>query len=129
MSDHKYAPPPGPPPLAAGSSGLSSRSDEDPNQLPVYSQADVDALFHPSASQAPPTYSGLSQPVALPQLNTRFDSPFVRAYSPTFSAIGITQDDWLAFQDGLNAALIGSPPLQIVDTVGKVSSGSLLRGG
>lgn len=89
------------------------------DQLPAYSKEDVVSLFTPS-SRPTPSHTALPQPVALPQINTAFDSPFVRAYAYSLAQAGISQQDWLAFQDGLNAALIGSPPLQIVDTVGKV---------
>ncbi|KAI5475746.1 glycosyltransferase family 2 protein [Pseudohyphozyma bogoriensis] len=51
-------------------------------------------------------------------INSVYDSPFVRAYSSALKERGVGLSEWIAFVDGLNVAMMGSPPLQVVDKVG-----------
>ena len=47
--------------------------------------------------------------------------PFARGYNQVLGEppIGISQEDFVRFLDGLNMAMTASPPLRIVDVVGK----------
>ncbi|KLO19418.1 hypothetical protein SCHPADRAFT_935222 [Schizopora paradoxa] len=62
----------------------------------------------------------IKRPVCLPQMERGFDMPFPRAYAPALADRGISQDVFLKFIDGLNAAMIASPPLQVVGLIGVV---------
>ncbi len=63
---------------------------------------------------------GLPMPFCLPQIGSSFDSPVARGYNRALEQVGISQRTFLEFVDGLNMAMISSPPLQIVDTAGMV---------
>ncbi|KAJ4490569.1 hypothetical protein J3R30DRAFT_3277267 [Lentinula aciculospora] len=61
-------------------------------------------------------------PLCIPQasVNPNDQSTFARAYNDTLKDIGIPQDVFLNFIDGLNMAIIASPPLRVVDMAGKI---------
>jgi hypothetical protein len=82
---------------------------EDRDPVPEYTESDAEALFTPPAP--PPAdvkLNKLDLPVALPQINTNYDSAFLRAFTPVLDSSGITQEDWLKFIDGLNIAIVRS---------------------
>ncbi|KAJ7643964.1 hypothetical protein FB45DRAFT_896529 [Roridomyces roridus] len=87
---------------------------------------DADVLIEtfipmPTPNPAPPPYETILLPFCTPQLASSFDSPFARGYNPTLEAsVGISQDQLLAFIDGLNLAMTASPPLRVVDFAGKI---------
>ncbi|KAJ7223668.1 hypothetical protein B0H12DRAFT_1150632 [Mycena haematopus] len=106
-----YPPPPGPPPQ------ISS-----PPPSGVHLTRDADYLiqsFLPT-TESPPAYEILKLPLpyCAPQLTPTFDAPFCRAYSPTLECADISQEQLLAFIDGLNLAMTASPPLRVVNIVG-----------
>ncbi|KLO04618.1 hypothetical protein SCHPADRAFT_947574 [Schizopora paradoxa] len=78
----------------------------------------IDTFIHPSAPYQPRGQYGLSQPFCLPQSGGGFDTPFARGYGPALYQLGISQNTFLDFVDGLNMAMISSPPLQVVDMAG-----------
>jgi hypothetical protein len=66
--------------------------------------------------QKPP---GIPRPICIPQIAPSFDAPFARGYNAVLrSSVGISQDELLAFIDGLNLAMTSSPPLRVVDMAG-----------
>ncbi|KLO19416.1 hypothetical protein SCHPADRAFT_924360 [Schizopora paradoxa] len=60
----------------------------------------------------------IERPICLPQMENGFDMPFARAYPPGLADFGISKERFIEFLDGLNTAMIASPPLQVVDLVG-----------
>lgn len=62
----------------------------------------------------------IPHPVCIPQMEVGFDMPFARAYAPGLAELGISQEVFLDFIDGLNTAMIASPPLQVVDFAGLI---------
>ncbi len=70
----------------------------------------------PEARPAP----GLPMPFCLPQSGAGFgfDTPFARGYNEALQQVGISQETFLDFVDGLNMAMISSPPLQVVNVAG-----------
>ncbi|KZT55812.1 hypothetical protein CALCODRAFT_518508 [Calocera cornea HHB12733] len=95
-------------------------ADEGPDG-PEYTEEEAAALW-PTMPRAPPTARGdkLPLPVAVPQLTGKYDSAFVRAYCPQLQAAGVGMQEWLDFCDGLNIAIIASPPLRVVDKAGMI---------
>jgi hypothetical protein len=80
---------------------------EDRDPVPEYTESDAETLFAPPA--LPPahvTLKKLDLPVVLPQVNTDYDSAFLRAYNPVLADSGVTEEDWLTFIDGLNIAIV-----------------------
>ncbi|KAJ3735508.1 hypothetical protein DFJ43DRAFT_1036988 [Lentinula guzmanii] len=61
-------------------------------------------------------------PFCIPQVsvNPNDQSTFARGYNDALNDIGIPQDVFLNFIDGLNMAIIASPPLRVVDMAGKI---------
>lgn len=98
-SDNLLAPP-----------AYSSEAQEDSEFL-------VSAFLPPSTTAISAPISYVELPFCLPQLSNKYDSPFARGYN---AAIQIPEGDLLAFIDGLNMAIIASPPLRVVDTVGMI---------
>ncbi len=91
---------------------------------PVEAERDANALIHSYIDEnlAIVRRGKIAQPVCLPQIERGFDMPFARGYAPALEEVGISQDVFLDFLDGLNTALIASPPLQVVDFAGLVIS-------
>ncbi|KAJ7181464.1 hypothetical protein C8R43DRAFT_1229342 [Mycena crocata] len=105
----------------------STHPPQSETQADVQLARDADFLiqsFLPIAQHpSPPPYyaSGLPLPFCTPQIATDFDSPFARGYSSALqSAANISQEQLLAFLDGLNLAMTSSPPLRVVKLVGTV---------
>lgn len=101
----------------------------DDSELPKYeargaedvqhdAQVLIDSYIHPFAFTQARTASGLSLPFCLPQSGSGFDTPFARGYGQALQQVGIPRTTFLDFVDGLNMAMISSPPLQIVDMAG-----------
>ncbi|KAJ7928092.1 hypothetical protein B0H13DRAFT_1704734 [Mycena leptocephala] len=69
---------------------------------------------------SPHAQTGIPQPFCTPQIANSFDSPFARGYTLVLqSSVDISQDQLLAFIDGLNLAITASPPLRVVNFAGK----------
>ena len=62
----------------------------------------------------------LPHPFCLPQIGSGFDTPFARGYNGILHQLGIPPKVFLDFVDGLNMAMISSPPLQVIDKAGKI---------
>ncbi|KAF7360182.1 hypothetical protein MVEN_00746800 [Mycena venus] len=88
----------------------------------VHLSRDADYLigaFLPARESAPPFETPkLPLPYCAPQLTPTFDAPFCRAYNPTLESVDISQEQLLAFIDGLNLAMTASPPLRVVNLIG-----------
>ncbi|KLO15427.1 hypothetical protein SCHPADRAFT_938779 [Schizopora paradoxa] len=76
----------------------------------------IDSYIHPISGAR--RSMGLSMPFCLPQIGSGFDSPVARGYNRVLEQVGISQTTFLDFVDGLNMAMISSPPLQIVNVAG-----------
>ncbi|KAK0225632.1 hypothetical protein IW262DRAFT_1357198 [Armillaria fumosa] len=77
--------------------------------------------FLPAPSEYTGPSNGIPLPLCIPQIATKFDSPFSRGYNDVLSeAVDIPQAELLAFIDGLNLAMTASPPLRVVDTAGMI---------
>ncbi|KAF8162452.1 hypothetical protein K438DRAFT_1985102 [Mycena galopus ATCC 62051] len=126
---YSYAPPAGPPPPTSTSAqiqyypppaGSPPQISTPPSGVHLSRDADylIESFLPPSAS--PPSYgiSKLPLPYCVPQLTPAFDAPFCRAYNPTLECVDISQEQLLAFIDGLNLAMTASPPLRVVNIVG-----------
>ncbi|GAW08273.1 hypothetical protein LENED_010327 [Lentinula edodes] len=88
---------------------------------------DADLLIRtyvPSSLSLNQPYTGppIPLPLCIPQVGVSPDehSTFARGYNEVLNDTGIPQDVLLNFIDGLNMAIIASPPLRVVGTVGKV---------
>ncbi|KAJ3887163.1 hypothetical protein GG344DRAFT_69041 [Lentinula edodes] len=70
----------------------------------------------------PPTGLPIPLPLCIPQVsvNPNDQSAFARGYNDTLKDVGIPQDVLLNFIDGLNMAIIASPPLRVVGMVGTI---------
>ncbi|KZP01796.1 hypothetical protein CALVIDRAFT_594475 [Calocera viscosa TUFC12733] len=89
-------------------------------EAPEYTEEEAAALW-PNMPRAPPARSEkLPLPVAVPQLTGKYDSAFVRAYCAQLQAAGVGMQEWLDFCDGLNIAMVASPPLRVVDKAGMI---------
>ncbi|THV06259.1 hypothetical protein K435DRAFT_789668 [Dendrothele bispora CBS 962.96] len=68
-----------------------------------------------------PSRPNLSLPLCIPQtsIGASFDSAFARGYSDALQDVGISEEMWLDFVDGLNLAIVSSPPLRVVDAAGQ----------
>jgi hypothetical protein len=62
------------------------------------------------------------RPVAIPAVDSSFDSPFIRAYAPILKDHNLPQEVFLSFLDRLNKAIANSPPLQVLDATGGLLS-------
>ncbi|KAJ7784363.1 hypothetical protein B0H16DRAFT_295349 [Mycena metata] len=106
-----YSPPQGRPPLQAREPSSEINRDAD---LLVQS-------FLPSSPVSHQGPSGIPLPFCAPQVGDSFDAPFARGYNTALHhSVGISQDQLLAFIDGLNLAMTSSPPLRVVDLTGMV---------
>ncbi|KAJ6478732.1 hypothetical protein C8R47DRAFT_983950 [Mycena vitilis] len=134
MPVESYPPPSGPPPYAYRPSGSSPQlesyparqtsSPNKPNGPPsgVHLTRDAEYLIE-SFLPAPDVARRfgtpkLPLPYCAPQLMPAFDAPFCRAYNTTLETVDISQEQLLAFVDGLNLAMTASPPLRVVNLVG-----------
>ncbi|KAJ6557948.1 hypothetical protein B0H19DRAFT_123960 [Mycena capillaripes] len=120
-----YAPPPGAPPYLPPAGPPPQMSTPDNRGTPpsgVHLTRDADYLiqsFLPTTVLAPASQTPeLPLPYCTPQLTPVFDAPFCRAYNPTLESVDISQEQLLAFIDGLNLAMTASPPLRVVNLIG-----------
>lgn len=93
----------------------------------VHLAHDADLLIRTYISSSlslaqPPTGLPIPLPLCIPQVsvNPNDQSAFARGYSDTLKDVGIPQDVLLNFIDGLNMAIIASPPLRVVGMVGTI---------
>ncbi|KAL4882517.1 hypothetical protein BJY04DRAFT_187214 [Aspergillus karnatakaensis] len=97
-----------------------------PPYQPLTSTTTIPSSLHPSISRPPhPTSAPRDfKAVAIPQVSKGFDSeiesPFLRAYSPDLSDLGISKAGFLSFLDGLNESWIANPALQATTIAGAV---------
>ncbi|KAJ7079690.1 hypothetical protein C8R44DRAFT_654049 [Mycena epipterygia] len=106
--------PPQFPPEARSSSGIQFTRDADfliESFLPV-----------PNYPTPPPyEQQKLPLPFCTPQISTKFDAPFARGYNHVLqTSVDLSQEQLLAFLDGLNLAMTSSPPLRVVNFTGMV---------
>ncbi|KLO19417.1 hypothetical protein SCHPADRAFT_885332 [Schizopora paradoxa] len=89
---------------------------------PAEAERDANALIHSYLNENLTVVrrGTIAHPVCIPQMEVGFDMPFARAYPPGLAELGISQEVFLDFIDGLNTAMIASPPLQVVDFAGLV---------
>ncbi|KAJ7867446.1 hypothetical protein B0H13DRAFT_1636144 [Mycena leptocephala] len=122
---HQY---PHPAPAYPGPPQISPPQLPPPRQSEASIQLTHDADFliqsflPPSEiSVSSPGSSGIPQPICFPQLAPSYDSPFARGYNRVLqTSVGISQEQLLAFIDGLNLTITASPPLRVVDFAGMV---------
>ncbi|KAJ6551528.1 hypothetical protein B0H19DRAFT_1378246 [Mycena capillaripes] len=111
-----YLPPPGPPPQ------MTTPDLRGPPPSGIHLTRDAEYLIQSflPATQFPPAFQTpkLPLPYCAPQLTPAFDAPFCRAYNSTLESVDISQEQLLAFIDGLNLAMTASPPLRVVNLVG-----------
>ncbi|KAJ3809534.1 hypothetical protein EV368DRAFT_44032 [Lentinula lateritia] len=93
----------------------------------VHLAHDADLLIRTYISSSlslaqPPTGLPIPLPLCIPQVsvNPNDQSAFARGYNDTLKDVGIPQDVLLNFIDGLNMAIIASPPLRVVGMVGTI---------
>ncbi|KAJ3710970.1 hypothetical protein FB446DRAFT_790945 [Lentinula raphanica] len=122
-------------PKSASPSSPPSPSSSPPNSATAKSTGiqlmhDADVLIRtyvpaPSEAEAPP-YRRDDVPQILPlcipriSVNANPASAFARGYNAALETVGITPEMFLSFIDGLNLAIVASPPLRIVNVVGQI---------
>ncbi len=89
-----------------------------PEDVQHDAQVLIDSYIGPVEFSEARTPSGLPMPFCLAQSGTGFDAPFARGYGQALEQVGISQKTFLDFLDGLNMAMIASPPLQVVNVAG-----------
>lgn len=109
--------------MSSSSSSVPEAAKSTGVQLTRDAEVLIETFLLQSSPLSPPSYSpqayDLSLPVCVPQLTSGFDTPFSRGYNHSLaSSVGISQEEFLNFIDGLNMALIASPPLRVVDLTG-----------
>ncbi|KAJ3730816.1 hypothetical protein C8R42DRAFT_651109 [Lentinula raphanica] len=119
------------PPMSTPAQDTASREDSD---TPVATSSaiqlarDADLLIRtylPSSGpiqQQPYTGPPIPLPLCIPQtsLSPSDHSTFARGYNDALNSIGIAQEVFLNFLDGLNMAIVASPPLRVVELTGRV---------
>ncbi|KAJ5092166.1 hypothetical protein NUU61_007036 [Penicillium alfredii] len=76
-----------------------------------------------ASSSSIPVQASQSQrdrPIAIPAINSSFDSPFIRAYAPILTDYQLPRESFLRFLDQLNKDVASSPPLQVLDATGGI---------
>lgn len=119
------APAPGPPAPTPQSQNAAPRQlDQNAENIEHDANLLIESFLpppYPPPSASQPKTAVLPQPFILPQLSNTFDSPYARGYSEALADLaGISREDFIAFVDGLNLAVIASPPLQVVNAVGMI---------
>lgn len=106
---------------------LSEDLDNTEDQPPAYtnSNAAITSTERPTTSDRAPESLRLQpqankKPIAIPAVNSSFDSPFIRAYAPVLKDYKLPQEAFFSFVDRLNKAIASSPPLQVLDATGGV---------
>ena len=108
-----------PPPSASSSTGGTSTGVQLLRDTELLTQQYLPVTYEDQpVPQSPP---GIPLPICIPQITPGFMQPFARGYNQVLGEppIGISQEDFVRFLDGLNMAMTASPPLRIVDVVGK----------
>lgn len=80
----------------------------------------IQTYLPPDELKEAPPYRPDDVPQVLPLCIPRVATAFARGYNPELETVGITQAMFLSFIDGLNLAIVASPPLRVVDVVGQV---------
>lgn len=94
-----------------------SRAESPEEEPPAYV-----GIHESSSSQQPAPATELHKPVAIPAIDTSFDSPFLRAYAPVLKDFHLPHEVFLSFLERLNKAISNSPPLQVLDVTGGLLS-------
>lgn len=98
-------------------------------QPPAYTNPnpEITTRTEKSSASEPTQESSQSQsaqsnkkPIAIPAVDSSFDSPFMRAYAPVLKDYKLPQEVFFSFLDRLNKAVSSSPPLQVLDATGGV---------
>ena len=107
-----------PPPSASSSTRGTSTGIQLLHDTELLIQKYLPVTYEDQPVPQPPT--GIPLPICIPQITPGFMQPIARGYSPVLGEppIGISQEDFVRFLDGLNMAMTASPPLRIVDVVG-----------
>lgn len=129
---HQYGPPPGAQggyyPPQAGPGGYYPPQGE-AQQFAPPPQAGPGGYYPPQegapgfAPQEPitapePIIPSGDRPVAIPQIASDREAPFLRAYPPVLLEHRIPKEMFLRFMDKLNEAMLHSPPMQVLDVTG-----------
>lgn len=128
------APPPSsnsyPREVPSSSTSISShRTPSAKNPQPTTENLDRDAdvliqnyIFNAPSDIRPPSSGELPLPLCIPQItvNANEGSAFARGYNPALAEVGISQEMLLDFIDGMNLAIVNSPPLRIVGVAGQL---------
>lgn len=89
-----------------------SIDDAESVQLEKDSHALIDT-FLPSTTYASPPKGLLTTPFCLPQILSGERTPFARGYSNVLlESVNLPMEEFLSFIDGLNLAIVDSPPLR-----------------
>ncbi|KIY51208.1 hypothetical protein FISHEDRAFT_37544 [Fistulina hepatica ATCC 64428] len=104
----------------------SSPSPPYVEQLPSEEELarNADLLIREYLPQQPEIPTGaeraiLSLPFCIPQITSSANAPFARGTNDVLlDVLGLSETDWLRFLDGLNLAIVASPPLRIVNVAG-----------
>ncbi|KAJ3790862.1 hypothetical protein GGU10DRAFT_257429 [Lentinula aff. detonsa] len=101
----------------AKSTGIQLVHDAD-----VLIQTYIPAIF--DADAPPYRQDDIPQilPLCIPRISVNANpaSAFARGYNEALESVGITQEMFLSFIDGLNLAIVASPPLRVVNVVGQI---------
>ncbi|KAF7365714.1 hypothetical protein MVEN_00445100 [Mycena venus] len=120
-----YSPPAYPPPYPPPSGPPQTQT----NGIQFARDADYLIQSFLPAYELPHQPSGIPLPLCTPQIADTFDAPFARGYNPVLlDSVGISQDQLLAFIDGLNLAMTASPPLRVVNFAGKPYHWAMIAG-
>ncbi|KAJ7673741.1 hypothetical protein DFH06DRAFT_1081572 [Mycena polygramma] len=88
----------------------------------------VESFLPPVLPPSPHEHCGIPLPFCSPQIAGAYDSPFARGYNPALQNADISQEQLLAFIDGLNCAMTASPPLRVVNFAGKPYHWAMIAG-
>lgn len=89
-----------------------SIDDTESVQLEKDSHTLIDT-FLPSTTYAAPQEGILTTPFCLPQILSGERTPFARGYNDVLrEAVNLPMEEFLSFVDGLNLAIVDSPPLR-----------------
>lgn len=98
-----------PPAYTNSNPEITTRTEKTPVSEPTQESSQ-------SQSQSP----SAKKPIAIPAVDSSFDSPFMRAYAPVLKDYKLPQEVFFSFLDRLNKAVSSSPPLQVLDATGGV---------
>lgn len=117
------APPPyaGPSPSSSRPASRNTKAQHSPQSSYTasgFASPSQSSLQTPPSSVASP--GQLRKAIVIPATNAELGSPFLRAYAPALSGLGITREEFLGFIDKLNRVAVASPPLEILGLVGNI---------